>query len=97
MTKIPKLTNAIFIANILKKSMKWQIHGYEKSILEKPDGHFTRLCRTLKEIEECKLKGMEKLIDFIKSEHKTNCKHTKKMQDTDPNGMVYCMKCGEDV
>ena len=37
------------------------------------------------------------LIDFIKSEYKTQCKHPKKMQDADPNGIVYCMKCGEDV
>lgn len=97
MTKIPKPINALYIANILKKVMKWQIQGYEKSILEKPSDHFTSLCRTLKELEEGKLKAVEQLIGFIKSEQKSQCKHPKKMQDTDPNGMVYCMKCGEDV
>ena len=77
--------------------MKWQIQGYEKSILEKPSDHFTSLCQTLKELEECKLRAVIHLIGFIKSEQKTACKHPKKMHDTDPNGMVYCMKCGEDV
>jgi len=97
MTKIPKPTKALFIANILKKTIQWQIRGYEKSILEKPVDHFTSLCRTLKELEEGKLMAIEQLICFIKTEQKTACKHPKKMHDTDPNGIVYCMKCGEDV
>ncbi len=85
------------MANILKKSVQWKIRGYEKSILSPPEDSFTSLCRTLKDNEEQELKRIQRLIDFIKSEHKTNCKHPTKMQDTDPNGMVYCMKCGEDV
>lgn len=97
MTKIAKPINALFIANILKKSMNWQIQGYGKSILQYPDDSFTSLCRTLKGVEESKLKAMQSLIDLIKSEHKIQCKHPKKMHDTDPNGLVYCMKCGEDV
>ena len=85
------------MANILKKSVQWKIRGYEKSILSPPEDNFTSLCRTLKDNEEQELKIVQCLIDFIKSEHKTSCKHPKKLQDTDPNGMVYCMKCGEDV
>jgi len=77
--------------------MKWQIRGYENSILEKPNDSFTSLCRTMKEIEEKKLKVVESLIGFIKSEHKTKCKHPKKMNDISLNGVKYCMKCGEDV
>ena len=97
MTKILKPINALYIANILKKSTLWKIQGYEQSILEGPDDSFTRLCRTMKRTEERELKMIQLVIDFLKSQHKTQCKHSKKMHDTDPNGIVYCMKCGEDV
>jgi len=97
MTKIPKSIKALHIANILKRAMKWQIRAYEDSILNGSDDSFTSLSKTMKEVEEEKLTAVQWLIDFLKSEHKTNCKHPKKMHDTDPNGIVYCMKCGEDV
>jgi len=51
----------------------------------------------MKETEEVEVRMIQYLIDFIKSEYKTACKHPKSMHDTDPNGMVYCMKCGDDV
>lgn len=97
MTKISKSINVLYIANILKKSVQWKIQGYEKSILTPPEDSFTNLCRTLKDNEEQELKMIQYVIDFIKSKNKIQCKHPKIIQDTDPNGIVYCMKCGEDV
>ena len=85
------------MANILKKSVQWKIRGYEKSILSPPDDSFTSLCRTLKDNEEQELKIIQRLINFIKTEHNAKCKHPKKMQDMDPNKILYCVKCGEDV
>ena len=97
MTKTPKSIKALHMANILKKSTNWKIQAYENSILKGPDDSFSSLCRTMKETDEIEIKMIQYLIDFIKSEYKTNCKHPKKMQDIDPNGLTYCMKCGEDV
>jgi len=77
--------------------MKWQIRGYEQSLSSGPSDSFSSLCQTLKELEESKLKAVIHLIGFIKTEHKTQCKHPKKMQDYDPSRTLYCMKCGEDV
>ena len=97
MTKIPKSTKALQIANILKKSTNWKIQAYENSILRGSDDSFSSLCRTMKETEEIEVRMIQFLIDYLKSEQKSTCKHPKKMQDTDPNGIVYCMRCGEDV
>jgi len=97
MTKTPKPIKALCLANILKKSTNWKIQAYENSILRGPDDSFSSLCRTMKETEEAEVRMIQYLIDFIKSEHKTQCKHPKSMQDTDPNRTVYCMKCGEDA
>lgn len=58
---------------------------------------FSSLCQTMKDTEKVELRMIQYLIDFLKFEHKTACKHSKKMHDTDPIGIVYCMKCGEDV
>lgn len=73
------------------------VSGYESTIAIPPDDNFTRLLRTMKSMQEGENDVLEHLIELIKSEHKTLCKHPKKLHDTDPNGMVYCMKCGEDV
>ena len=92
MTKIPKSINVLYIANILKKSTKWKIQAYENSILRGPADSFSNLCHTLKEIEEMELRMISSLIEFLKTNHKTFCKHPKKMQDTDPNGIIIGSK-----
>lgn len=92
-----KPIQALHLANILKKSTAWKIQAYEKSILSGTDDSFSSLCRTMKETDVIELRMLRCLIEFIKSNPKTSCKHPKKMHDTDPNGIVYCMKCGEDV
>ena len=97
MTKITKSTKALRIANILKKSTQWKIQAYEKSIQSGSDDSFSSLCRTMKETEEIEVRMIQVLVDYLKSEQKSACKHPKRMQDTDPNGIVYCMRCGEDV
>ena len=97
MTKTTKSIKALCIANILKKSTLWKIQSFEKSIQSGTDDSFSSLCNTMKETEQIEVRMVQYLIDFIKSEHKTQCKHPKSMHDTDPNGIVYCMKCGEDV
>ncbi len=89
MTKIPKSTKALQIANFLKKSTEWKIQAYEKSILRGSDDSFSSLCRTMKETEEVEVRMIQVLIDYLKSEQKSTCKHPKSMQDTDPNGVVY--------
>ncbi|MCH8915791.1 MAG: hypothetical protein IIA82_08130 [Thaumarchaeota archaeon] len=96
MTKLRPI-QALHLANTLKKSTEWKIQVYEKSILSGTDDSFTSFCRTMKETEDIELRMISGLIEFIKSESKTSCKHPKKIQDTDPNGAVYCMKCGEDI
>jgi len=85
------------LANGLKRVGKMKVQGYESTISMPPDDSFTRLLKTMKAEQEEENKILEKLIDLIKSEHKIHCKHPKKIHDTDPNGTVYCMKCGEDV
>lgn len=97
MTKIPKSTKALQIANILQKSTNWKIQAYENSILRGSDDSFSSLCRTMKETAVVEVRMIQVLVDYLKSEHKSVCKHPKSMQDTDPNGTVYCMRCGEDV
>lgn len=97
MTKITKPTKALKIANILKKSANWKIRAYEKSILRGSDDSFSSLCRTMKETAVVEVKMIQFVIDYLKSEQKSTCKHPKSMQDIDPNGVVYCMRCGEDV
>ena len=51
----------------------------------------------MKEEEQMELQMINVLIDDIKSGKPNLCKHPKKMQDKDPNGKLYCMKCGEDL
>ena len=97
MTKTPKPIKALCIANILKKSTLWKIRSFENSITKGSDDSFSNLCQTMKETDEIEARMIQFLIDFIKSEHKTQCKHPKKMHNTDPNGIAYCMKCGENV
>lgn len=97
MTKIPKSTKALKIANILKKSTNWKIQAYENSILRGSDDSFSSLCRTMKETAVVEVRMIQVLVDYLKSEQKPTCKHPKRMQDTDPNGIVYCMRYGEDV
>lgn len=93
----PKSTKALQIANFLKKSALLKIQAYEKSILNGSDDSFSSLCRIMKDTEEVEVRMIQYVIDYLKSEQKYTCKHPKKMQDTDPNGKVYCMRCGEDV
>lgn len=64
MTKSKPL-KALCIANILKKSTKWKIQAYEKSILSGTDDSFTSLCRTMKETEEIELRMIKGLIGFL--------------------------------
>ena len=97
MKKNPEPIKALFMANILKKSTLWQIRAFEKSILEGKDDTFSGLCKSLKETDEMDAKMIQYLIDFIKTEHKINCKHPKKFHCTDPIGGTYCMKCGDDI
>ena len=97
MTKIPKPIKALQIANILKKSTNWKIQAYDNSILRGPDDSFSSLCRTMKETAVVEVRMIQFVIDYLKSEQKSTCKHPKSMHDTDPNGIVYCMKYGEDV
>ncbi len=51
----------------------------------------------MKSLEEGELELINELIDIIKSKNPRQCKHPKKMQDKDPRGTLYCMKCGEYV
>lgn len=97
MTKIPKYTKALKIANILKKSTLWKIQAYEKAIVGGSNDSFSSLCRTMKETDEIEVRMLQSLIEYLKTEQKSICKHPKKMHDIDPNGLVYCMNCGEDV
>lgn len=46
-----KSLKALYLANILKKSIKCKIQGYEKSILKGPEDSFSSLCRVLKDNE----------------------------------------------
>lgn len=97
MTQNTNLLNTLKLANHLKRIGQMKVQGYDSTIAMPPDDSFTRLLRTMKSEQEEENKVLENLIELIKSEHKIHCKHPKKMHDTDPNGKVYCMKCGEDV
>lgn len=97
MTKTQNSFKILKLANVLRKLGQAKIKGYESTISMPPEDNFTRLLRRMKEEQDEENKILENLVELIKSEHKTNCKHPKAMQDADPNGMVYCMKCGEDV
>jgi len=97
MTKNQELLQTLKTANVLKRIFQFKVKSYESTITMPPDNDFTRLLRKMKSEQEAEIGLIQDLIDFIKSEHKPKCRHPKKMQDTDPNGTVYCMKCGEDV
>ncbi len=38
-----------------------------------------------------------KVLELIKKQLQTNCKHPKKMRDKDPEGQWYCMDCNQDL
>ena len=96
MTKNQNPLRSLRLANFLKKMCKFKAQGYESVITVSPDDNFNSLLRTMNSIEEQELVVIDELIDIIKSEN-SKCKHPKKMQDRDPRGTLYCMKCGEDV
>ncbi len=37
------------------------------------------------------------ILNLVKKELVTNCKHPKKMRDKSPNGQWYCMNCNSDL
>lgn len=37
------------------------------------------------------------ILNDIKKELVTNCKHPKKMRDREPSGKEYCMSCNQDL
>ena len=96
MTETTKSLKPLRLANVLKRLCTFKTQGYESTITIPPDDNFTRLLRTMKSLEETEMGVIDELIDIIKSEN-PKCKHPKKMQDRDPRGTLYCMKCGEDV
>ncbi|MEX0861595.1 hypothetical protein [Nitrosopumilus sp.] len=97
MTKTQNSFKILKLANVLRKLGKMKVKGYESTIAMPPDDNFTRLLRRMREVQQEENKILEKLIELITSEYKTKCRHPKKMHDADPNGIVYCMQCGEDV
>jgi len=52
-----------------------------------------RLVETLSDLT----KDDTKVLELIKKQLQTNCKHPKKMRDKDPEGQWYCMDCNQDL
>jgi len=72
-----------------KQSMKklkneWNYGKYDE---------MTGVAKTIFDMDRIILSNLEN----VRNELVTDCKHTKKMRDKDPNGQWYCMACNQDL
>ena len=53
----------------------------------------SRLALTIRDFFEDDLK----MLEAIKKQLKPKCRHPKKSQDVDPDGILYCTRCNQNI